>query len=182
MKKLAVLVLTALSCATISFGGVIYSALGPGNTFGGAYTSVDGTSSFSEGVVFTAASSGNLTDVLVPVADDPTGVLTFNLYTDGGGQPGALLESWANMPVPVNITGPVTINSVAHPFLSAGSVYWFTATSGPVPASVCNGDRAPKCSVASGARPRASPGRRISRVPPPRRFSWTPLPNPERGF
>jgi hypothetical protein len=43
MKKLTVLVLTALSCATISFGGIIYSNLGPGNSFGGNYTSVDAT-------------------------------------------------------------------------------------------------------------------------------------------
>jgi hypothetical protein len=122
------LTILLLCLAATASAGIIFSNLGPaGNPYGGAYTAA-GTPPFSEGTVFRAAASGSLTDVLVPIANEPSGVLTFDLYADASGQPGTLLEDWANVSVPTSITGLLTINSVAHPFLTAGNLYWFTTT------------------------------------------------------
>jgi hypothetical protein len=132
MKQLTFLMAGSMFFAASSFAGVIYSNLGAGNSYTGlAYTTIDTTSAFSVGTTFTAATSGNLTDVLVPVSDDPYGTLTFDLYSDASGQPGTLLESWTNVSVPV-LPSSITLISLAsalHPFLSSGGVYWFTATS-----------------------------------------------------
>ena len=97
MKKLTLLLLLSSG----SFAGVLYSDLGPGNSYGGAYTAAGGTGVIQYGTGFTATSSGPLSQVLVPVGDDPLEILTFDLYLDNGaGQPGALLEEWSNMAVP----------------------------------------------------------------------------------
>lgn len=84
----------------------------------------------SVGTVFTASASGVLGDVLVPVANDLNHILSFGLYSDASGRPGALLESWSNISVPARAGSLATLDSVAHPLLTSGDVYWFTATSG----------------------------------------------------
>jgi hypothetical protein len=130
MKKWTLLLLLS-SC---SFAGVLYSDLGPGSSFGGAYTAAGGTGVIQYGTTFTAANSGILSQVQVPVGDDPLTTLTFDLYSDNGsGQPGVLLEEWLNMTVP-QLTALVTLASVAHPSILAGNAYWFTATSANIPA------------------------------------------------
>jgi hypothetical protein len=48
------------------------------------------------------------------------------LYSDASGEPGTLLESWS-VPVP-DSSDPgaiITISSVVHPSVSAGTPYWF---------------------------------------------------------
>src|SRR5215471_13974730 len=105
MKKWTLLLLLS-SC---SFAGVLYSDLGPGNSFGGAYTAAGGTGVIQYGTTFTATNTGLLSQVLVPVGDDPLKTLTFDLYLDNGsGQPGVLLEEWSNMTVP-QFTALVTV-------------------------------------------------------------------------
>jgi hypothetical protein len=133
-KKSLTLSVAALLCFTgSSFAGVIYSNLGPGNSFGGDYTSVHPTLPFSDAVRFVAGTSGALADVLVPVGD-VNGLLTFDLYQDSGGQPGTLLESWTNVTVPTDPLIPtlLSLTSAAQPFLSSGTQYWFVATSAPI--------------------------------------------------
>ena len=134
MKKWMLL----LSLCSASFAGVLYTDLGPGHTFGGAYTAAGGTGVIQFGTTFTATSSGFLSQVLVPIGDDPLQTLTFDLYADNGaGQPGALLEAWSNMTVP-QFTALFTVASVVHPLILAGDAYWFTATSPNIPANGTN--------------------------------------------
>ena len=135
MKKVTLLAAASLLFSGSSFATVIYTSLGPGLTWGGDYTAEHPTLPFSDGVLFRATNSGNLADVLVPAGDDPNGVLTFGLYTDTAGQPDTLLESWTNVSVPTDPSTATiqTLTSVAHPFLTSGDLYFFTATSGPIP-------------------------------------------------
>jgi hypothetical protein len=134
MKKWTLLVLLSSS----AFATVLYSDFGPGYSYGGAYTAAGGTGVIQYGTTFQATNSAPLTQVYVPVGDDPLQILTFDLYLDNGaGQPGALLEEWSNTAVP-QFTSLVTLWSVVHPFILAGDVYWFTATSPNIPANGIN--------------------------------------------
>jgi hypothetical protein len=136
--KLTLLTVASTFFAGSSFAGVIYTNLGPGYSYGGAYTAAGGTGVIQFGTTFTATNSGPLSQVLVPVGDDPLKILTFDLYSDNGaGQPGALLEEWSNIAVP-QFTALVTLESVVDPLILAGDAYWFTATSQNIPANGIN--------------------------------------------
>jgi hypothetical protein len=98
--------------------------------WGAAFTTESASSSFSDGTEFTASASGNLGQVLLPVADI-LGSLTFGLYTNAGGKPGTLLEQWTNVTVPTSYQNIplLTLTSELNPYLSEGDDYWFVATS-----------------------------------------------------
>jgi len=112
---------------------VIYTNLGAGESYStGGYSAESGSGPFSLGTEFTASATGNLGQILAPVAD-ALGSMTFDLYSDALGQPGTLLEEWANVTVdssPYGFGNPlVTLISALNPILTAGDNYWFTATS-----------------------------------------------------
>ena len=99
----------------------IYSNLGPGNTWT-VNREYDVNSDFMASP-FVTSGGGNLLDVSLPLfsINNPVGL---GLYTDSGGKPGTLLESWS-----VDVPGfpgiLTTIPSVQNPLLSAATEYWF---------------------------------------------------------
>jgi len=104
--------------------GTIYNNLGPGNTWiiNREYdTNLDYMASR-----LVTTSAGNLGDLLIPLfsLNNPA---TMALYTDSGGRPNTLLESWT-----VNLPGfpgiLTTLTSVQNPFLAADTQYWFVIT------------------------------------------------------
>ena len=117
---------------------ILFTNLGPS----GAPSSVASTSA-PFAVRFTAAASGQLDTIRVSAFFDRTspGPVTAGLFADGAGQPGAVLESWTTVTLPVlldlsmGITNAPTIASVANPLLTAGAVYWFVVDS-PFPDAV----------------------------------------------
>src|SRR4029434_2919247 len=73
---------------------------------------------------FITTGSGNLSTLLTDVAGSSP--LNVGLYTDSGGQPETLLESWiATIPTGPSSFPPVTVlTSVLQPFLAAATQYW----------------------------------------------------------
>jgi hypothetical protein len=132
VKKIIYVSFSLLLLSANGFSGTIYNNLGPGNTFAGGYSATN-TVPFSVGTEFITSSAGNLGDIIVPIANQPNGVVDFGLYTNGASQPGTLIESWNGVTVPNDLGNLtlVTLNSVLHPSLSASTIYWFTISSGP---------------------------------------------------
>ena len=124
-----------LCLSASSYAGVIYGNLGPGDSYSTDLSVLPDSSPLWEAVVFSAVSTANLVDILAPVGAG-NGVMSFGLYTDGGTQPGSLLESWADIPVTSTYgAAPLTdLTSVLNPLLTAGTTYWFVAstTDGPL--------------------------------------------------
>jgi len=109
------------SVAAPSRADTIYNDLGPGNTWI-INREYDTNSDFMAAPIVTTG-SGNLGDIMIPLFSLHNPV-ELGLYTDSGDQPGALLESWSVV-VP-GIPGVLTtVPSVANPFLSASTQYWF---------------------------------------------------------
>ena len=119
-QTILALCLSWLLCGELH-AGIIYSNLGPGDTF---IINRDYDSNFNVmATTFVTTSGGNLGDISTPIFSLHSPV-TFGLYTDSGGSPGTLLESWsATVPgFPGVLT---TLTSVPHPLLSADTPYWF---------------------------------------------------------
>ena len=73
---------------------VIYSNLGAGDSYSTTgYLDGSNEGPFSLATEFIASATGNLGQVLTPIAD-ALGSMTFDLYSDAAGQPGTLLEEW----------------------------------------------------------------------------------------
>jgi hypothetical protein len=128
--KAAVLGLAFCMASGQLSAATLYSNLGAGDSYTNAgYISTSG-GSFSDGTVFTAAGTGALATVFVPIAD-ANGSLAFDLYADSAGHPGTLLEHWSSVTVPTSFVSIplLSLASVANPVLSSGSIYWFVATS-----------------------------------------------------
>src|SRR3954447_981834 len=110
---------------TLAPAQTIYS-----NISGGYDAAAAGSSSSNRtffGAPFTATGGGNLSN-LTTGATFLSGApaLTLGLYASAGGQPGALLESFA---VTLSATPTLfVLNSVLHPFLAAGTQYWVVWT------------------------------------------------------
>jgi hypothetical protein len=87
-----------------------------------------------EGTTFITTGGGTLSSIFLAVdgtVDDSVG-----LYTDSGGQPGTLLESWSLTFAPPfsSVPSAVTLTSVDQPFLSSGTQYWLVVST-PTPLS-----------------------------------------------
>ena len=108
-------------CAHICVADSLYNNLGPGNTFT-INREYDVNTSFMASE-FMASGSGNLGSVSIPLfsLNNP---VTMGLYTDSGGRPDMLLESWS-VTVPGFPGLLTTFPSVQQPLLSAGTDYWF---------------------------------------------------------
>jgi len=116
--------------AVSSASTLVFDNLGPGYVIPPFFY---GGSDF-EALPFTAASGGNLSAILLPIANglNQASFVGMGLYADNAGQPGAALETWS-----AALTGVptlVTLSSVLHPELSAGSTYWFVIL--PTPDSI----------------------------------------------
>lgn len=140
------------SCTT---GPLLYSNLGAGQAYGTDYDFVQvaggtpGKSVYYIGTRFTAAASGTLSEVCVPVANSQ-GTETFALYADPAGAPsktgfsGDPLERWTGVAVPVpDATVPVPsipltmLTSQSHPQMTAGTTYWFWVSSAQTGIALC---------------------------------------------
>jgi hypothetical protein len=129
MKISALGVALSLALGQLS-AATLYSNLGSGDSYSSGAWSTTSSGSFSDGTVFTAAGTGALATVFVPIAD-ANGSLAFDLYADSAGHPGTLLEHWSSVTVPTSLVSIplLSLASVANPVLSSGSIYWFVATS-----------------------------------------------------
>jgi hypothetical protein len=129
MKMSALGVALSLALGQLS-AATLYSNLGAGDSYSSGGWTTTSSGSFSDGTVFTAAGTGALATVFVPIAD-ANGSLAFDLYADAAGHPGTLLEHWSSVTVPTSFVGIplLSLASVVQPVLSSGSIYWFVATS-----------------------------------------------------
>jgi sugar lactone lactonase YvrE len=122
----------AISCIAFSSAaasaGVIYSNIGTG--FPGDSNGAYNAGVTFEGTSFTTTSAGTLFS-LEFVVKGTTSPVTVGLYTNSGGQPGTLLESWSAV-VPVGTSFPppaaTILTSVVRPSLSAATQYWLVFT------------------------------------------------------
>jgi hypothetical protein len=119
VRALLLLLLPFLAVSPLR-AGIIYSNLGPGNTFN--VNAFYDTNFNYMATTFVTSDGGALGDILTPVSSLSSPV-SFGLYTNSGGQPGALLESW-NANVPAS-PGLVDLSSQLNPSLSAQTQYWF---------------------------------------------------------
>lgn len=106
----------------------VYDSFGPGNSFNsGVVWAVSGASTSpgyrGQAEFFVPGVSGYLNNIELALYHVSGSSLSdFYLAQDnGGGAPGAILESWLNVQ---NIDGIVTINSTSPPLLQAGQEYW----------------------------------------------------------
>lgn len=105
---------------------ILYNNLGSGNTSSGSsYTDGIGPGVVFVGTRVTATAGGALSTVLTFFNTSFATTVTMGLYTDSGGQPGTLLESWSTPTVSQDAPGLITLTSVVHPVLAAGTAYWF---------------------------------------------------------
>ncbi len=135
-KLLFALSLFCLTSSGLSASTILYSDLGPGDSFIiGDGVTVAGYS----GVPFTASASGNLGSITIGIAPNNTAsdVLTLGLYTSLPDQPtleatmGTLLESWTTTfpaGIPINQLTLTTLISLQNPFIAAGTQYWLVAS------------------------------------------------------
>jgi PEP-CTERM motif len=110
---------------------VLYTTLGPGNTYDTAKGYfVDGANFYNQVIAmpFTPGATAVFQDALVAVANyqGNSSVLTVNLETDNGGVPGTILDTTTATVIADFSSGGsvVTATSVLNPTLTAGSTYW----------------------------------------------------------
>jgi PEP-CTERM motif len=113
---------------------VIFSNLGPGNSYGSTGRSLgdpgDGDYVTLGNAFTVGATSMNLSEIEVAAGlMRGTNQLTIDLDADSGGSPGAVIESFTiknAMPGfgTVSMNNLVTATSVLHPLLTAGTQYW----------------------------------------------------------
>lgn len=108
----------------------IYTNLGPNDE-----NNMWSSTSRLVGVEFTTTGAGALSTISLPVSV-PGGIplaLTMALYSDAGGQPGSLLESWtADAPATTAAKPQLTVlTSVVKPIMSPDTTYWFFITQNP---------------------------------------------------
>jgi len=121
---LKVLPAIGLLAASPAHASIIYTNLGPGETW--IINREYDVNSTLMATTFTTTGGGTLGEVLVPIFSlHPPA--TFGLFTDSNGRPGTLLESWTN-PVPGFPGILTTLTSVDNPVLTADTPYWFVIT------------------------------------------------------
>lgn len=118
-----------IACPMLSHAAVLYSNLGPGDSFIANSGLVAGACCDPTGLQFTAAASGVVSsvDVAMGVINAPTPItVTFGLYSDSGSDRlGDLLETFTvvvNSPSLITGLSTGALSSLAA--LAAGSEYW----------------------------------------------------------
>lgn len=120
-RKSALCATLLVAGLTSARAGTIFDNIGPGFP-GDSPIGYESIQSYL-GTSFIATGSGPLLQVINDAFDETSSLtVTAGLYTNSGGEPGALLESW-NVALPAFDT-LTTLNSVLHPVLTAGSQYW----------------------------------------------------------
>ncbi|HEX3745808.1 MAG TPA: RHS repeat-associated core domain-containing protein [Bryobacteraceae bacterium] len=101
---------------TFTPGGYIVGQYSPGNTF-------------TIGAAFSVVGQNYTLNLIQTLMSFSSGVNNMNvgLYTDSGGIPGTLLESWSLVNVLPPAPSIITLTSVVNPILMAGQRYWITA-------------------------------------------------------
>jgi MYXO-CTERM domain-containing protein len=126
----------ALSVACLDAGTVIYSNLGPGNSYlADSAWDVTGPSSGdgfqSMAAPFTPSSNYSLAQIdAALVSFGGPNTITLSLNADSGGAPGAVIESWVinGLPASGASGSPVqTVTPVSTVLLNAGTQYWVVA-------------------------------------------------------
>lgn len=122
-----------------AWSAVIYSSLGPGDTYSNTgYTVYSGAAVAAE---FVTSAGGALDSIRVPLTiSSPTANLVISLRAPGADPNGSILESWVLSPAEVLPPVPpasgniLVLLSSLHPFLTSGSAYWLRAeNSSPLP-------------------------------------------------
>jgi hypothetical protein len=138
MKNNRVLLLAALAVFAsetrcLRADVVLYNTFGPGQTYnhnlGDVVSGSTGHMTFGYSAVaqnFTPTQTANLSQVVVGFGSGGLGPLDLDFFvtSDAGGLPGSTVENLGKWTV---IGGqPLTLNSAAHPVLTAGTSYWLT--------------------------------------------------------
>lgn len=126
----------AVSLGSAVRADVVYSNLGPGDSFNtGVGWTISGAASsvgaeFVAGTSFVAGSTASLTQIDVAFfLAGGTGAVDLALYADNGsGQLGALMESYSNVGPISGTAGIVSAASSLNPILTAGQTYWVVAS------------------------------------------------------
>ena len=119
-----VLVLTFWTGTSALAGPILYTSLGPGNTWDSTFSSTSGASSYSHAIRFQVTTSGVLAELIGAWGGEPQNSYSVDLRADdGSGQPGVSFESWV---LPISQTTPslFQLTSVAQPVLNVGDFYW----------------------------------------------------------
>ncbi len=135
----AVLLAVASSVTSASADTILFSSLGPGNTFDpmsgtffgfepGEEDSPDRR--FARAFAFSPSATAPLAMVELPIVapccDPGAGTVVVNLFGSQGALPGELLESFAiAQPVDLSV---IAFNSIVNPLLVAGQTYFLEAT------------------------------------------------------
>jgi PEP-CTERM motif len=105
---------------------IVYTTFGPGNSYdttGGVVISGtnNGAGYFAQANAFAPASTARLDSVSVPIFGQ--GAISILIAADASGNPGATVENLGSI-TPGFSLSIQTINSTAHPVLTAGTNYW----------------------------------------------------------
>jgi PEP-CTERM motif len=129
-----VLGLALAAVAIPAEANTIFDNTNPINQIGGGYAIglyPGSTNTYTTFVPFTPVGSDYvLTSVGLVASQGSTGTsspLSLFLYSNSGGQPGTLLESWLSVPVTSTIS-LVTEPSIGNLIVKKGQEYWFGAT------------------------------------------------------
>ncbi len=127
----SLLLLAGFAFSNVLHAATIYSNFGPGQTYLTIASELVGTlsglaSQVSVGAPFTPATTSVLTaiDFAAVYIGGPN---QLNVYLTSGGLPGAPIESFTLTNL-ANLPTVLTVNSVTHPVLSAGTTYWVVLT------------------------------------------------------
>lgn len=125
----------AFWAAPAAHGAIIYTDY-PKFT-GNSYTVYgSGSETFKQSIagVFVPAATSTFTSAELGLFLNGNNVnsnnFTVSLNADNSGVPGAAIETFSNVVVPLNNSTDLTLNSVLHPTLTAGTSYWLVAIAG----------------------------------------------------
>jgi hypothetical protein len=145
MLRLTTTLCAAVFCVVFAFapsveaGPIVYSNLGPGDSYDtGAGWTISGQASlvgvqFEQGSPFTPGSTVSLNTIELALSNfSGTNTIDVWLMSDSSGEPGAIIESWTatNLGSFGNNNPLVVLNSVLMPTLAAGTQYWVIASVG----------------------------------------------------
>lgn len=139
MKKLAILSVCGFLLALPSSASVIFSNLGPGDTFGaggnvfrGAGDPDSSTSPPDIAESFIAAITDDIFSVEVPlllISDTAPSSVTVHIASDSGGSPGVILQS-SSLVVPTGSPALAVATFGSGTTLTSGATYWLWLMAG----------------------------------------------------
>ena len=135
IKTFSLVMLSICLSGIASADTVVYSNLGPGNSYNTSPGTGWGVSAFQDVAAGFTGTGVNLSEVNVALSSEAVGTksVLIELLADSGGTPDTtnILEQWTVNNIPTDpLSQLFDLTSVLHPFLASGTQYWLSAFPG----------------------------------------------------